>query len=61
VIVTLEELDQARASCRRMVTRRSLAAAGAAVVAIPGADLVADIGLLANMLSRVSQALGLDQ
>lgn len=43
-----------------MVTKRSLAAAGAAVVPIPGADLMADIGLLANMLPRISQAFKLD-
>ncbi len=43
-----------------MVTNRSLAAAGAAVVPIPGADLIADIGLLANMLPRISQAFQLD-
>ena len=43
-----------------MVTRRSLAAAGAAVVPIPGADLIADIGLLANLLPAISEAFELD-
>lgn len=57
---TLPELDQLRRDCRAMVTRRSLAAAAAAVVPIPGADVVADVGLLAEMLPRISRAFGLD-
>lgn len=43
-----------------MVTARALASAGVAVVPIPGADIAADIGLLANMLPRISQAFELD-
>ena len=60
MIQTLTELDHVRATCKRMVTTRSLAAAGAAVVPIPGADVVADIGLLADMLPRISAAFELD-
>ena len=43
-----------------MVTKRSLTAAGAAVVPIPGIDLVADIGLLSTMLPAISRAFELD-
>lgn len=43
-----------------MVRNRALTAAGAAVVPIPGADLLADIGLLSNMLPAISRAFGLD-
>lgn len=60
VITTIQELDRVRIECRRMVTKRSLAAAGAAVVPIPGADLMVDIGLLANMLPGISRAFELD-
>lgn len=60
MITTLETLDRVRMDCRRMVTTRSLAAAGAAVVPVPGADLLVDLGLLANMLPRISQAFELD-
>ena len=60
MIVTLPELDRVRRECRRMVTRRALAAAGATVVPIPGLDLAADIGLLATMLPRISTAFELD-
>ena len=60
MIRTAAELDRARQDCYRMVTERSLAAAAAAVVPIPGADLIADIGLLANMLPKVSERIELD-
>ena len=60
MITTIAALDDVRRECRRMVTKRSLAAAGAAVVPIPGADIVADIGLLATMLPKISRAFELD-
>ena len=60
MIRTIQELDRVRHDCRRMVTNRSLAAAGAAVVPIPGADVIADIGLLSAMLPRISAAFELD-
>ena len=60
MIATVKDLDRVRRDCRRMVTKRALAAAGAAVVPIPGADIAADIGLLANMLPKISQAFELD-
>ncbi len=60
MIDTLIKLDAVRRDCRRMVTNRALAAAGAAVVPIPGADLIADIGLLSNMLPAISKAFELD-
>lgn len=60
MIQSAERLDDIRRDCRRMVTNRSLAAAGAAVVPIPGADLVADIGLLSTMLPAISRAFELD-
>lgn len=60
MIHTIADLDRVRADCMHLVTSRSLAAAGAAVVPIPGADIVADIGLLANMLPAISQRFELD-
>ena len=43
-----------------MVTKRALVSAGAAVVPIPGADLVADIGILTKLLPTISARFGLD-
>lgn len=60
MITTLAELDRLRAECRSMVTKRSLVSAGAAVVPIPGADLLADIGLLTTLLPQISTKFGLD-
>lgn len=60
MIANLPELDRVRHECRRLVTRRSLAAAGAAVIPIPGADIIADIGLLSSMLPAISQRFELD-
>lgn len=59
MIHSLAELDAIRDDCRRMVTKRSLASAGAAVVPIPGADLVADVGILTNLLPAISARFGL--
>ncbi len=60
MIRTVAELDHVKQDCYRMVTERSLAAAAAAVVPIPGADLIADVGLLANMLPKISERFELD-
>jgi uncharacterized protein (DUF697 family) len=60
MIATVAELDRVRQECRRLVTNRSLAAAGAAVVPIPGADLLADLGLLSSMLPAISRRFELD-
>ncbi len=60
MIQSLSRLEAVRRDCRRMVTKRALTAAGAAVVPIPGADLIADIGLLSTMLPAISQAFELD-
>ena len=60
MINSVAELDRVRAECRRLVTKRSWMAAGAAVVPIPGADVVADISLLSTMLPEISKRFELD-
>ncbi len=60
MISSIQELDRVRAECRKLVTKRSLMAAGAAVVPIPGADIVADISLLTTMLPEISKRFELD-
>ncbi len=61
MIATIAELDRIRDECRTMVTKRSLISAGAAVVPVPGADLVADVGLLSNLLPAISARFDLDE
>lgn len=58
--MTTERLDALRRECRRLVTTRALLSAGAAVVPVPGADVVADVGLLATLLPDISGRFGLD-
>lgn len=60
MISSITELDRVRAECRTLVTKRSIMAAGAAVVPIPGADIVADISLLTTMLPEISKRFELD-
>lgn len=60
MIHDMAELDRMRDECRKLVTNRSLVSAGAAVVPIPGADLVADIGLMTSLLPDISRRFGLD-
>ena len=60
MISSLAELDRVRAECRKLVTKRSLMAAGAAVVPIPGVDIVADISLMTTMLPEISKRFGLN-
>ena len=60
MISSVAELDRVRAECRKLVTKRSLIAAGAAIVPIPGADIVADISLLTTMLPEISKRFALD-
>ena len=60
MIQSVAELDRVRAECRKLVTNRSLMSAGAAVIPIPGADIVADISLLTTLLPDISKRFELD-
>ena len=60
MITSLADLDRIRDECRSLVTNRALMSAGAAVVPIPGMDLVTDIGLLTTLLPQISERFDLD-
>ena len=53
------ELDEVVRTCRRMVTRRALASAGAVLVPLPGVDLAADVALLTQLIPAVNREFGL--
>jgi len=53
------ELDEVVRRCRKMVTRRALASAGAVLVPLPGVDLAADIALLTQLIPAVNREFGL--
>lgn len=56
---TRRDVDAVARRCRRIVTRRALVAAGAAVVPVPGVDVAVDLGMLVKMLNEINEAFGL--
>jgi hypothetical protein len=53
------ELDAVARRCRKMVTRRALASAGAVVVPLPGVDIAADVVLLSELIPAINREFGL--
>jgi uncharacterized protein (DUF697 family) len=58
---SIAELDAIRRECRHLVTTKSLAAAAASVVPIPGVDIAVDVGLLTSILTQVNERFGLSE
>jgi uncharacterized protein (DUF697 family) len=56
---TRRDVEAVARRCRKIVMRRALVSAGAAVVPIPGIDLAVDIGMLMKMLHEINTAFGL--
>ena len=56
---TPAQIEAAARGCRRMVNRRSLVAAGVAVVPIPGIDWLTDVGVLLKLIPDINRAFGL--
>lgn len=56
---TRRDIDATARACRKLVTRRALVSAGAAVVPVPGIDVAVDFGLLVRMLTEINEAFGL--
>jgi len=53
------DIALAAARCRKLVTRRALVSASAAVVPIPGLDIAVDIPLLVKLLDEINAEFGL--
>jgi uncharacterized protein (DUF697 family) len=53
------DIDAAAHRCRKVVTKRALISATAAVVPIPGIDLAVDVGVLMKMLQEINTEFGL--
>ncbi|MFR6290273.1 MAG: hypothetical protein ACLUKQ_02360 [Peptococcaceae bacterium] len=58
---TIEELEQVRAECLRLVNKRSLLSGAAAVVPLPGADISADIAIMTELLLEINKRFGLSE
>ncbi len=53
------DVDAIARQCRRLVTQRAMVSATAAVVPLPGLDVLVDVGVLARMLEEINGAFGL--
>ncbi|WP_413374178.1 hypothetical protein [Paenibacillus taichungensis] len=58
---TLEQLEQIRKECRTMVKKRATASAGTTLVPLPGTDVLADVGMLMQLLPAINNKFGLSQ
>jgi len=56
---TPAQIEAAARECRRLVNRRSLVAAGVAVVPIPGIDWLTDVGVLLKLIPDINRVFGL--
>jgi hypothetical protein len=60
MISTMAELERARASCRKLVTKRSLFSAATAAIPSGLVGAASDVVNLMNLLPRINRAFGLD-
>jgi uncharacterized protein (DUF697 family) len=58
---TVEDIEQARADCRRMVSRRAYISGVAVLVPLPGTDMLADVGMLKKLIPKVNERFGLSE
>lgn len=56
---TRQELEQLRNECRSMVNNSALLSRGAAIIPVPGVDIASDVGLLLELLPKISRRFGL--
>lgn len=59
MITTIKELDRVRDECYKLVTTRAGLSAAAAAVPVPGVDIAADLGLLAELVPAINKKFGL--
>ncbi len=55
----LEELEKTRQHCQKLVSRRALVSAAAAVIPIPGVDVSTDVALLLQLIPTINERFGL--
>lgn len=53
------EIEAIAQRCRQRVSQRAMLSAGAAVVPLPGLDLMVDVGVLTRLLREINEAFGL--
>lgn len=58
---TLEELEQTRRECLRMVNKRAMLSGAAAAIPLPGIDVSADITIMVELLTEINKRFGLSE
>ena len=56
---SLQQIEQARERCRRLVRRRAVISAGVSALPIPGFDVVSDLGLFSILINDINVEFGL--
>lgn len=56
---TMDELEQVRTDCLKMVNKRAATSAAGAVVPVPGADIGVDISIMMELLPAINRKFGL--
>ncbi|WP_235839880.1 MULTISPECIES: hypothetical protein [Derxia] len=56
---SLDEIELITERCRRMVTRRALVSSAAAIVPLPGLDVLVDISMLMKLFDEINAEFGL--
>ncbi|WP_353152756.1 hypothetical protein [Pollutimonas bauzanensis] len=52
---TKKDLDKVRKQCEKLVSRRGLLSAGAAVIPIPGLDIGTDVAILMKLIPAINE------
>lgn len=56
---TIEELDQVKKECTKLVNKRASASGLVAVIPVPGLDVGADVGIMMELTSKINKKFGL--
>ena len=56
---SVEDVENIRKKCRRLVMRRAAVSAGVSALPIPGLDIAADLSFLARVINDINVAFGL--
>lgn len=55
----VKELDRIKEECRSMVNNSAMLSGGAAIIPVPGVDIASDVGLLFELLPKITRRFGL--
>jgi uncharacterized protein (DUF697 family) len=56
---TIEDLEKVRSSCKAMVRKRAALSGGASMIPVLGADMLADVGMLTELIPAINRKFGL--